>query len=68
LNTLYIRKFLASKLLYKLNLIKNKAIDFKSTSLAVIFSKDLNYTDVLLELLENDVKSKEFYSYFLESD
>lgn len=68
LNNPVVRKFLASKLLYKLNLLKQKKLDFNSSSLAVIFNCNLNYTEILLELLDNDAKSKEFYSYFLESE
>lgn len=53
LNNLVVRKFLASKLLYKLNLLRSKNEDFRSSSLAVVFSTSLNYTEVLLELLDN---------------
>lgn len=68
LSNLVVRRFLASKLLYKLNLLRAKNQPFCGSPLAVVFSTSLAYTDVLLELLSNEEKSKEFYSYFLESE
>ena len=58
LNNVVVRKFLASKLLYKLNLLRAKQEDFRSSSLAVVFNSSLVNTEVLLELLDNEAKSK----------